>query len=169
MVPGFLLADTNPKAAGIFCLLLLLASHPCRALRFTHWLSQWNTRIQTSTDEHMMDYKYSGQDWRNMQHNVRWGHNAHCAHFKPTTKVSVSTFLWEKQKKQNKLAHLLIWCCSFRQTCSRMRSLLLFPCWLTQHSLDMWAAAWQAKLQVLSVCLCTVCVWGWKMLFGKHM
>lgn len=96
MVPGFLLADTNPKAAGIFCLLLLLASHPCRALRFTHWLSQWNTRIQTSTDEHMMDYKYSGQDWRYVQRNVRWGHNTHCAHFNPTTRSPSALFCRKK-------------------------------------------------------------------------
>lgn len=33
MVPGFPLADTNPKAVGIFCLLLLLASRSCRGLR----------------------------------------------------------------------------------------------------------------------------------------
>lgn len=57
------------------------------------------------------------------------------------------------------LAHLLIWCCSFRQTCPWMRSTEpelepLFSCRVTQHSLDALAAAWQAKLQVLRVCLC---------------
>lgn len=69
----------------------------------------------------MMNYKYSGQDWRYVQHNVRRGHNTHCAYFNPATELSVSTFLWEKKPK--KLAHLLIWCCSFRQTCPWMRSM----------------------------------------------
>lgn len=97
-VPGFLLTDTNPKAAGIFCLLLCLASHPCRALRSTHWLSHSHTRIQTYTDEHMMDYKYSSQDWVNVQHSVHWGHNTHHAHFSPATEFSVSTHFTGEKK-----------------------------------------------------------------------
>lgn len=96
-MPGFLLADTNPKAAGIFCLLLLLASHPCRALRSTLAFPVTHTRTQTYTDEHTIDYKYSGQDRRYVQHNVRRGHNTHCAHFNPATELSVSTFLCEKK------------------------------------------------------------------------
>lgn len=110
MVPGFLLADTNPNAAGIFCLLLLLASHPCRALRSTHTSFPSHTHIQTYTDEHMMNYKYSGQDWRYVQHNVRRGHNTHCAHFNPATELSVSTLMWENKTKKKTCtsAHLML-------------------------------------------------------------
>lgn len=60
MVPCFLLS--NPKAVWIFCLLLLLASHPCRALRSTLAFPVTHTCTQTYTDEHMIGYKYSGQD-----------------------------------------------------------------------------------------------------------
>lgn len=58
-MPDLLLADTNPKAAGIYCILLLLASHPCRAFRFT--LAFPVTRTNAESDEHMIDYKYSGK------------------------------------------------------------------------------------------------------------
>lgn len=63
-VPGFLFADTNPKAAGIFCLLLLLASHPCRALRstFTPPVSLNHTHAHQHTHDYGMDYKYSGKE-----------------------------------------------------------------------------------------------------------
>lgn len=96
-MPGFLFADTNPKAAGIFGLLLLLASHPCRALRSTLAFPV-HTHMQTHTDEHTIDYKYSGQDRRYVQHNVRRGHNTHCAHFKPATSSLSALFCGEKKK-----------------------------------------------------------------------
>lgn len=108
-----------------------------------------HTHIQTYADEHMMNYKYSGQDWRYVQHNVRRGHNTHCAHFNPATELSVSTFLWGKKNNKKKLhicssdaVHLgrLVHVCALWSPDSSA-PIAVFLSVLSQHSLDVLAAA----------------------------
>lgn len=62
MVPGFLLADTNPKAAGDFLPLAASCLTPLQGSQI-HTLAFLVSHVQTYTDERMMDYKYAGQDW----------------------------------------------------------------------------------------------------------
>lgn len=79
--------------------------HTPAGLSDPHWLSQFHKCIQTYTDKQPTDYKYSGQDQRDVQHYVHRGSDTHCAHFNPATKLSVSTLLWEKTCTS---AHLML-------------------------------------------------------------
>lgn len=152
MVPDFLLADTNPKAAGIFCLLLLLASHPCRALRSTHWLSQSHTHI----------FRHAQMNtWWTINIRARIGGMCSTMYAGDITRTvlistlppsSPSALYCGNEKKTNKLAHLLSWYCSLRQTCPRTTLRCPHPsvpvavsCWRLQHSLDVLAVAWHAS------------------------
>lgn len=120
MVLGFLLADTNPKAAGDFfsplaasCLTPLQGSH-------IHILAFLVSHKQTYTDEHMMDYKYTGQDWVCVQPSIHRG--THRARSSSAAELSVSTFLLGVKKKKKKVSHLFLGSCSFGQTCQRLQS-----------------------------------------------
>lgn len=49
-VPGFLFADTNPKAAGIFSASCCFLPHTPAGLLHPHWLS--DSRAHTHTHKH---------------------------------------------------------------------------------------------------------------------
>lgn len=75
MVLGFLLADTNPTAAGDFLPLAASCLTPLQGSQI-HTLACLVSHTQTYTDEHMTDYKYTGQDWVYVQRGIHWGGHA---------------------------------------------------------------------------------------------
>lgn len=87
---GFLLADTNPKAAGDFLPLAASCLTPLQGSQIHTLAFPRLTHTQTYTDEHMMDYKYPGQDGVCVQHSAHRG--THQPRLGPAAELSVSTF-----------------------------------------------------------------------------